>query len=193
MITGYVLAGGQSSRMGRDKALLTLNGETWLERAVRCLSSVCSRVRVIGPRRHPSMTTLSAVDDLAPGFGPLMGIYTGLMVSETRLNLFVSCDMPFLDSSALSELLNCWQDGAEAACYANADGTLQPLPLVCDARATRSIGRLLNQKRLSLTGWILGSPHRTAAIRDSQLAFSLENINTPEALERFNKGYACPR
>jgi molybdenum cofactor guanylyltransferase len=86
-ISGFVLAGGKSSRMGQDKALLNWRGRTLVEHMVELLSSVTRDVRVVG--RPP-------LPDVIEDCGPLGGIATALQTSQTDANLVVAVDLPFL-------------------------------------------------------------------------------------------------
>lgn len=100
-LTGFVLAGGQSRRMGRPKQEMEIAGETMLARQVRLLSAVCGRVGVVGGAKPPDEERYIFREDLWPGCGPLGGIFTGLAATRTEYNLFVGCDMPFLTPSLL--------------------------------------------------------------------------------------------
>jgi molybdopterin-guanine dinucleotide biosynthesis protein A len=104
--TGAVMAGGRSSRLGRDKALLTINGETLLVRAVRTLHSVTAEQIVVGPPdRATQAGGVRAVPDEYPGSGPLGGIYSALRAASHEYLLVVACDMPFLNPALLAHLL----------------------------------------------------------------------------------------
>lgn len=104
-VNGYVLAGGRSSRMGRDKALLELAGKPLILRAVEKLRRVCAEVFVLGGR-----TELEAyaplVRDLHEGCGPLGGIEAALLHSAKEWNLLMAVDMPFLPSDFLHSWMN---------------------------------------------------------------------------------------
>jgi len=100
-INGYVLAGGASSRFGRDKGLVELAGKTALQRACDLVGQVAGNVQVVAlAERYPDLRAL-IVADRWPGEGPLGGIITALRATESdkngaAWNLIVSCDMPFL-------------------------------------------------------------------------------------------------
>lgn len=93
--TGFILAGGKSSRMGRDKALLDWHGRTLLEHMVDLISSATDNVHVVG--RDP-------LPDRLPGRGPLAGIATALEISGTDTNLVVAVDLPLLTKEFLKYL-----------------------------------------------------------------------------------------
>src|SRR5713226_697505 len=91
-ITGCVLAGGKSTRMGQDKALLDWHGQTLLNHMVDLLRNVADPVHVAGRDELP---------DQLPGLGPLSGIATALEASSTDANLIVAVDLPHLTRNFL--------------------------------------------------------------------------------------------
>jgi len=97
-LTAVVLAGGQSRRMGTDKALLSLGGRTLIETVIATVSALSSEVIVVSNAleslRHLGVRLVS---DVYPGKGSLGGIYTGLRQARTPYSLVVACDMPFLN------------------------------------------------------------------------------------------------
>lgn len=99
-IGGYVLAGGRSSRMGRDKALIELAGKPLIWHAVKKLRRVCMDVRILSANLELEAYA-PLVPDLHPGCGPLGGFEAGIAHSIFDWNLFLPVDMPFLPSSFL--------------------------------------------------------------------------------------------
>lgn len=109
MSSGYVLAGGGSTRFGRDKALAEAGGKPMLVRMCELLRSVASEVTVIADPEKYSSLGFNCVADRWPGGGPLGGIITALEHAGARKkspgwNLLVSCDMPFLTREWLAYL-----------------------------------------------------------------------------------------
>lgn len=94
-VNGYVLAGGKSSRMGRDKALLELAGKPLVLRAVEKLRRVCAEVSILSNRAELEAYA-PLVRDLHEGCGPLGGIEAALAHSTKAWNLLMAVDMPFL-------------------------------------------------------------------------------------------------
>lgn len=106
-IGGYVLAGGKSSRMGRDKALLELAGKPLVHHAVTKLRRVCRDVRVLSD--NPELAVFAPiVPDLHPDCGPLGGMEAALVHSVFDWNLFLPVDMPFLPSAFIARWLRNW-------------------------------------------------------------------------------------
>jgi molybdopterin-guanine dinucleotide biosynthesis protein A len=93
-VTGFILAGGRSSRMGQDKALLDWHGSTLLEHMVHLISTVFHPVRIVGRQELP---------DLVPGCGALGGILTALHASETETAFVTAVDLPLLSREFLQD------------------------------------------------------------------------------------------
>ena len=136
-LTGFVLAGGASRRMGRPKAELILGGRTMLERQTRRLGKLAGRVAVVGFQPDGGKDfDVALFRDLVPGRGPLGGIYTGLVQTRTEYNLFLGCDMPFVNRRLLSYLVRCaMAASADATVPESCDGRLQTLCAVYRRRA----------------------------------------------------------
>jgi molybdopterin-guanine dinucleotide biosynthesis protein A len=103
-VAAFVIAGGQSSRMGRDKAFLTLGGSTLLERALAVARSVSREVTIVGPREKFAACG-RVIEDIYPGQGPLAGIHAALSGSAFELNLMIGVDTPFLDPEFVQYLV----------------------------------------------------------------------------------------
>ena len=184
-VSGFVLAGGHSSRMGRDKALLLLQDEPLLARSIRLLGSVADQVRIVGSvsKFHEFG---EVVEDLFPGCGPLGGIHSALATSSTELNLMLAVDMPFVSSDLLAFLLTQARNTNAIATVPRIHGGWQPLCAVYrkEFRAlaedglksgSYKIDRLFEQTRLC----------EVSSAELTRQGFSpdqFQNLNTPEDL-----------
>ena len=101
--TGFILAGGKSSRMGADKAFLELGGKTLLERARGLVADVCGKVAIVGDRARFGP---DAIEDIFPDSGPLAGIHAALTATRSDLNLVLAVDTPFLEPKFLRWMLH---------------------------------------------------------------------------------------
>ncbi|MGA2369283.1 MAG: molybdenum cofactor guanylyltransferase [Candidatus Korobacteraceae bacterium] len=125
-MTAFILAGGRSSRMGSDKALLSFGGQTLLERALQTAGAVAERAVIVGPRERYAAFG-EVIEDVYVGCGPLAGIHAALCASNTDLNLMLSVDMPLMTPGFLSWLLQEAKANEELIMVPDALGGLQPL------------------------------------------------------------------
>jgi molybdenum cofactor guanylyltransferase len=104
-IAAYILAGGQSSRMGRDKAMLAPGGTPLLMRTAALLALLAGPPIIVGPPARYSALGYDVIPDDGASIGPLGGIATALRHSNQVWNLIVGCDLPFLTSPWLDYLM----------------------------------------------------------------------------------------
>ena len=104
-ITGIILAGGKSSRMGKDKGLLILNGKPMIKHIINVLKPLVSEIIIISNNPEYKQFGCPVYPDIIKEKGPVGGIYTGLFYSKTETNFILSCDTPFVSSEFLKFLL----------------------------------------------------------------------------------------
>jgi len=104
--TAIVLAGGRSTRMGQNKALLPLKGRPLIGHIIGVLREIFQEILIVSNQVeiYKDMR-VKVIPDLVPGKGPLSGIHSGLFHSSTWYNFLVACDMPFLDQEFILYLL----------------------------------------------------------------------------------------
>jgi phospholipid/cholesterol/gamma-HCH transport system ATP-binding protein len=181
-ITAFVLAGGRSSRMGSDKALLTYRDTTLLQHAIQ-IASACGRSYIVGPHnRYGSFG--ETVEDIYPGCGPLGGIHAALRATTTELNLILSVDMPLMTSAFLQWLTEQARATPECIVVPDAAGGPQPLCAVYRRVVAHFAEQSLRDDDLKIGHLFSRVP--TRIIREQEITaagFSPEifrNINTPE-------------
>jgi molybdopterin-guanine dinucleotide biosynthesis protein A len=149
--SGIVLAGGESRRMGRDKAELSLGRETLLERVVAALMPIVDDIVVVGPERKIALPDgATFVQDDIPCAGPLGGLRTGLKRTRHHAALTVACDMPFLDRRLLCLLLDLLE-GFDAV-VPEVEGRFQPLHAVYSRRIIPTVEQRMVRGQLKLEG-----------------------------------------
>lgn len=126
-ISGFVLAGGKSTRMGRDKAAISLDGRTLLEHALGTLRQVCNDVRILGSPHLYGSCGAEVVEDIFPGCGPLGGIHAALSHTRTRFNLIIAVDTPFLSVEFLRFMMDHAVASAAVVTTPEIAGYRQPL------------------------------------------------------------------
>lgn len=184
--TAIILAGGQSSRLGQNKAFADIANKTILEREIVVLEKLFSEIIVIA--NNPVLfksSGLKVYKDIIPNKGPLGGILTGLSISSTKNNFVVSCDLPFLNENVISFLhsqftnchllIPCWQ------------GQLMPLHSFYSKNCLPVIEDRISQNELKVLA--ITSHLRTKYIHEHELrpydseGRSFFNVNTLEDLE----------
>jgi molybdopterin-guanine dinucleotide biosynthesis protein A len=127
-LTGIVLAGGASRRMGQDKAFLALGGQLLIEVVIERMAQVCREVLVVAGDMQPYVGLgVPVVEDRFRGVGVLGGLHAGLEAAAHELTLAVGCDMPFLNSDLMQAFVG-WAEGFDAAVLRYGDGEqVEPL------------------------------------------------------------------
>lgn len=145
--SGFVLAGGQSSRMGTEKALVHFDGEPLIKHALKTLRSVCASVAIAGGT--PALAEYAPlVTDEVAFQGPLGGIVAALRQSTSDWNLFVPVDTPFLPVEALRTLLAATPPFDAVAILSQPADHTNPLIALYHRRALPTLARELASGRL---------------------------------------------
>ena len=111
-VTGVLLAGGKSRRMGQDKRLLSIGDETLYTRSLSVLRAIFERVVVVVAQDSPLVASDAPVlRDVIPHCGSLGGLYTGLKEARTQWVFAVACDMPFLDPGTIRHFTSLKGEG----------------------------------------------------------------------------------
>jgi len=182
---GFVMAGGRSERMGRDKALLPRGSSTLLDHAVARLRSACSDVRILcGPERRYEGHGADVIVDAIPGAGPLGGVYSGLRSLGGAPGLFLAVDLPDVPEALLAHLL-ALASGWDAVVPVHAAGE-EPLCAVYAPTCAEPIRRCLESGQLKMTSF--WPDVRVRRVDDAEIAAFgdprrvFRNLNAPEDL-----------
>ena len=181
-LQGFILAGGQSRRMGTDKSQLRLENQTFTERIAAALAGVTDSITLVGAREpHPRF---SSVPDLRPNWGALGGLHAALSACQSEWAAVVACDLPFVTAELFKYLASLRTDH-EAVVPLQSDGRPQPLAALyriqpCLPRTTELIDtghrRPLDLLELVNTRWV---PF-TELTNLAQAEKFFVNINTPD-------------
>ncbi len=185
---GFILAGGRSLRMGREKALLEIGGETFLARAARNLGSVFGTVTVVLSADSALETDLPVVRDEFPGRGALGGLHAALKNCNSKLAIVLAVDLPLITPDAVANLATLAESLAKflAVVPRQSDGRPQPLFAAYRAKfCVRSLEEVINENpRASVKDFLdriapkYIDPSRLSADPDL-----LTNVNTAEEFE----------
>ena len=148
--TILLLAGGQSSRMGVNKALLKIGRVVNIQRVANVFKKVTENILVVtnSPEDYHFLE-LPFIPDIYIGQGPLGGLHAGMSSSETELQVLSACDMPFVNDQAVNEMLSCYEPGFDAI-IPEINGRLQPLFAVYHKRCLPVLTECLEKKELKM-------------------------------------------
>lgn len=189
-LTGIILAGGKSSRMGQDKAFLRLGSRALLEHLTTVLASLFEETLIVTNCRDRfkklSLGKVKVYEDLIKGRGPLAGLYTGLCYSANRANCVLTCDMPFVDEIFLRDLVSFWEDDQDGLCLENPEGRLEPFPGIYARSSRRLIHLLLERGEGAMHHFLEVAVVKPLVLKEEKIRV-LTNMNTLEDYYRVLK------
>ncbi|SHG55846.1 molybdenum cofactor guanylyltransferase [Winogradskyella jejuensis] len=181
-ITGIILAGGKSSRMGTDKGFLLWKGRPFIQHSIIALKPVVSKLIVVSDHTHYDILSYKRVQDIYPDAGPLSGLYSGLKASETEFNLVLSCDVPLINSSVLEKLLTNYNNDI-AAVVCSADDKIMPLVALYHKNCYHVCKSLLDKGERRMMRLLDHLPSINYVLLDENETESVKNINSPTDLK----------
>lgn len=177
--SAYILAGGKSSRMGKDKGLLVLSGKTFVEHIYAALEPIFGKkVVIISSNSEYDFLGLPRIEDIFENKGPIGGIFTALEHSTTKINLIVSVDVPFVSTELLQWLLDNHKADFLLTQICCAEKT-HPLIAVYDAANKSLLEEYLSKNKLKLIGFVNDINHQNIEI-PLKWTQQIRNINTQE-------------
>lgn len=184
-MTGALLAGGQSRRMGFNKALIKIDGSTIIERSVRLFKDGFDEVMIIANdvAAYENLDT-RIYTDIYKGAGSLGGIYTALFHSASDYAFIAACDMPLLDLPSIKRMLE--QDRKSDALIPFINGKFHPLHGLYSKRCMKTIEAMIKEGNLKINDLL--SKINTVKLTEEAfdgvpIALSVENVNTEEDLK----------
>lgn len=195
-IEGFVLAGGRSRRMGRDKSNLLLGGKTLIERSAAALSAIADSVYAVGDWADETTLLKVIADEPVKGGSnaAIIGLYTALFHAKTEWAAILACDLPFVSGellkrmATLSTALASGSNGVAVILPRQLDGRIQPLcGLYQIERCLAVVEQMLADKKWSLQ--YLPERIKSHIIPFSEISdlpgaeLFFDNLNTPEDYE----------
>ena len=186
-ITAFILAGGQSCRMGADKALLSYRNEPLIQYPIRVCQSFTNDVRIIGEPARYACFGLPVIPDSGESFGPLSGIHTALQHSPTRFSSITACDMPLMPLEFFRLMLRKLP-GPDAVVMRFNDGAVEPLCGIYSTSCLVATEQNLANGRLKITDLL--SQIAVQYVGEEELQEHglsrkiFTNVNTPDDLKQ---------
>jgi len=181
-ITGIILAGGESSRMGTNKALLQYRGLTFIQQIINTMRPLVDQVIIIGRPEEYREFDIKCIDDIFPDSGPVAGIHTGLESSSTTYNLVLSCDIPLITEQILKELIENIDESNDVV-MVESNGQPHPLIAIYHKQCKDLFEELLDRGEKRLLSALDQLNVKTISI-DELNALYVTNINHPSTLKK---------
>ena len=185
MIHIAVLAGGQSRRMGRDKALLPLGGQTLIERVLAAAHPLAYPRLIVGAPATYAHLGLPVLPDRRPKLGPLGGLYTALDATAAPV-LLLACDLPFLTPGFLRHLTD--QRGPQQAVVPHTAAGLQPLCALYEPSCLAAVEAAIQANQLGMRDLLHNLSLDLVREKDwrpyDECGLLFANLNAPAEYER---------
>lgn len=185
-LTGLILSGGKSGRMGHDKALISYHGKSQREYLFEVLSRFCQRVYISCKEGTDVPADLSPLYDQFPIESPLNGILSGMERHPESALLTVPVDMPMINDSSVLHLLSHRDTNCYATCFYDSEGKY-PDPLFCiwETHCFSKLAAFYDRGGISPRKFLLDHPTKLL----KPLKDLGRNINTPEELNQYWKEF----
>ena len=186
-VTGVLLAGGKSRRMGEDKRNLLVGERTLLHRGLDVLRSIFQELFVvIAQDSSPPDVDIRVVRDVVADCGSLGGVYTGLIKATTPFIFVVACDMPFLDQAVIAQFTS--RRATADIVMAKLMGQLHPMHALYSKRCLPAMEQMIMVRQLKIQELVSHASLRVQYITEADLLTidpswrSFHNVNTPADL-----------
>ena len=181
-IGAVILAGGKSSRMGGfDKALIELEGSTYLERIAAELSFFSERILSGSSPKLAEKIGFKHVPDIIPEKGPMGGIYSALISCESSALFFAACDMPYFRGDLAKFLESHFTNAYDCIIFRDTFGRIQPLCGIYNKSCISTIESLLNEDSLKMSELVEKLNAKIIQAPEDRFSIDLfKNINRKE-------------
>lgn len=180
-IEAFVLAGGKSSRMGRDKGLVLLKGAPMISYILETLKQSGLPIKIIA--NDPAYKTFGfpVYADVITEKGPMGGLLTAFEQSDAEVILLVSCDMPFLTTEAINRLKEMVK--TDTIIIFENEGKVNPLFALYPVSLKQDLVKRIKEERLKMTDFVLENKHTLVPSLEREMPHIFRNINNEEELK----------
>jgi molybdenum cofactor guanylyltransferase len=185
-LTGILLAGGKSQRLGVNKALIEIKGKRLAEYPIGLLEKYCSEILI--STNGPLPFTHKQIADVFKDQGPMIGVYSCLLHSATTYNIVLSCDMPFINEGLIESMIEKIESD-KIIVPVHDNGLIEPLCAIYPTSCRAAMEKYIQNQQLTLHEFISSSAHIDYKILGKMSFWNNQlfaNINTPEDLEKIS-------
>lgn len=179
-----ILCGGKSSRMQSEKGLVLYQNKPFIENIIEAVLPISQNIQLIANTNDYDYLPYRKIKDIVPDKGPLGGIYTALMHSETEINMLLSCDIPLISTEMLRELAVKHTSNFGVSVFEDAN-RIHPLIGIYEKAILPVIEKAIENNDLKMMHLLSKVPHQLIPIPEEKRNL-LQNINTVAELNELN-------
>ncbi|MCD2257737.1 molybdenum cofactor guanylyltransferase [Psychroserpens luteolus] len=179
-ITGIILAGGKSSRMGYEKGLVMYKNKPFIAHVIHAAETLVNEVIIVSNNKNYDQFNLKRVNDMMLNTGPLAGLYSGLYHSTTQDNLVLSCDIPLITKELLEQLISKVSVKDDIV-QVSVKGRTNPLLAVYKKHCMMSCLKTIESGERRLQTFVNQQNTKTITLKSSLEKYT-QNINTRDQL-----------
>lgn len=183
-LTAFILCGGKSSRMQSEKGLVLFRGKPFIEHIIKAILPITPEIKLITASKEYDYLPYQKVPDVIADKGPLGGIYTALLHSETEFNLILSCDIPLISTELLQELISKHTEEAGITVFAS-ESRMHPLIGIYSKKMIPFVKNAIDSGELKMMNLLARISHQIINLDESEI-FPLTNINSADELNDLN-------
>lgn len=183
-VTGIILAGGKSSRMGKDKGTLLLDNVMFTQHIINNLMPFVDEIIIVSNDKNYDQFDCKRIPDNVTNYGPVAGVYTGLKASKTDYNIVISCDSPKVDMDVLNPLLEYKNNKYDIIQYSHNSRTTPLIALY--HKKCLGIFKLALKNKIQKLRFVIKQLDTKTIVAPSNIYSKIVNINTPKDLEKYN-------
>lgn len=193
-MTGIILSGGKNTRMGFNKAFVSVGGERIIDRTVNLFRELFNEIIIVtnNPADYEDLDVLT-VADVVKDVGSIGGIYTGLFHASSEYSFIAACDMPFLNKELILKMIEISSSsgGGWTAVVPFAFDRYHPLHAIYSRKCMKPIEEMIKNSDLRIANLFqkikIKRLEEAEWFSDERFLSSLDNINTKEDLDRANR------
>jgi len=175
-ITGIILAGGKSSRMGSEKGFINLNARPFIVHILEAIKPLINDIIIVSDNEVYDKFGHQRVNDIIKNYGPIAGLYSGLKSSRTQYNLVLSCDVPLIRTFILERLIQEFDSDYDMV-QLQSENKSMPLIAIYKTHCLDTFESQINKKEKRLRVAVEQLKNKTIYL-GSEYDQYLKNINT---------------
>jgi len=184
-LSAIIIAGGKSSRMGKDKRLVHLLGESLIERSIKLAESFSSDIVISSNDHLAEYKAYKVIPDRDKDQGPLAGLISALPEINNSLCIVLSCDMPNVSVKMVEKLVSSYSHN-RIVLYAT-EKMVQPFPALIPNSIMKDLTQKYRENERSIKAVYQSLPHTLIQPDDAKLSSGFLNINQPGDIEKAMK------